>query len=60
MVLNSGKFRFMYLVQNTVNETFVYSNTGMKNCKEQKKLGVKTYVKKASSQKIWALSHFIS
>ena len=71
MALNSGKCRFIYLVQNTVNETFVYNNTGMKIRKEQKilrvtidnklkfKSHVKTYVKKAS-QKIWALSHFIS
>ena len=36
MVLNSGKCYFMYLGQNTDNETFVYNNTEMKNSKEEK------------------------
>ena len=40
MVLNSGKCHFMCLVQNTVNETFVYNNTELKNSKEEKILAV--------------------
>ena len=40
MALNSGKCRFMCLGQNTVNKTFVYDNTEMKNSKEEKILGV--------------------
>ena len=65
MFLNSGKCHFMCLEQNTLNETFVYDNTEMKNSKEEKVLGViiklrykshgKNLCKKAS-QKIWALS----
>ena len=69
MVLNSGKCYFMCLVQNTMNEIFVYDNIEMKNSKEEKILGViidnklrfKSYVKnlcKKSSQKIWALSRY--
>ena len=57
----------MCLEQNTLNETFLYDNTEMKNGKEEKVLGViidnklrykshgKNLCKKAS-QKIWALS----
>ena len=40
MVLNTGKCYFMYLEQNTVNETFVYNNSEMKNSKEENILGV--------------------
>ena len=40
MVLDSEKCHFMCLRQNTVNETFVYDNTEMKNSKEEKILGV--------------------
>ena len=40
MVLNSGKCYFMYLEQNTVNETFVYNNSEMKHSKEENILGV--------------------
>ena len=36
MVLNPSKCNFMCLGQNTVNETFVYNNTEMKNIKEEK------------------------
>ena len=61
----------MCLGQNTVNETFVYNNTEMKNSKEEKILGViidnklrfKSHVKnlcKKASQKIWALSRLIN
>ena len=71
MVLNSDKCHFMCLGQNTVNETFVYDNTEMKNSKEEKILGViidnklrfKSHVKnlcKKASQKIWALSRLIN
>ena len=71
MVLNSGKYQFMCLGQNTVNETFVYDNIEMKNSKEEKILGViidnklrfKSHVKnlcKKASQKIWALSRLIN
>ena len=71
MVLNSGKCYFMCLVQNTVNEIFVYDNIEMKNSKEEKILGViidnklrfKSHVKnlcKKASQKIWALSRLIN
>ena len=72
MVLNSGKCHFMCLEQNTVNETFVYDNTEMKNSKEEKILGViidnklrfKSHVCnklcKNASQKIWALSRLIN
>ena len=31
MVLNSDKYRFMCFGQNTVNETFFYDNTEMKD-----------------------------
>ena len=71
MVLNLGKCHFMCLGQNTVNETFVYDNTEMKNSIEEKILGViienklrfKSDVKnlcKKASQKIWALSRLIN
>ena len=40
MTLNSDKCHFMYLRQNTVNETFVHDNIEMKNSKEEKILGV--------------------
>ena len=40
MVLNLGKCHFMCLGQNTVNETFVYDNTEMKNSTEEKILRV--------------------
>ena len=71
MVLNSGKFHFMCLGQNKVNEPFVYDNNEIKNSKKEKILGViidnklrfKSHVKnlcKKTSQKIWALSHFIN
>ena len=57
----------MCLGHNTMNETFVYDNTEMKNSKENKILGViidnklrfKSHVKnlcKKISQRIWALS----
>ena len=36
MVSSSGKCHFMCFGQNTVNETVVYDNTGMKNSKEKK------------------------
>ena len=66
MVLDSEKCHFMCLGQNTVNETFVYDNTEMKNSKEEKILGViidnklrfKSYAK--YGQKVWALSHLIN
>ena len=38
--MNSDKCHLMCLGQNTVNETFVYSNTEMKNSKDEKILGV--------------------
>ena len=71
MVLNSGKFHFMYFVQNTLNETFVCDNTEMKNSNEEKILGViidnklrlKSHVKnlcKKASQKIWTLLRLIN
>ena len=71
MVLNSGKCYFMCLVQNTVNEIFVYDNIEMKNSKEEKilgviidsKLGLRSHVKhlsKKASQIIWALSCLIN
>ena len=37
MVLNSGKCNFIFLGQNTVNETFFYDNTKMENSKEKRK-----------------------
>ena len=40
MVFNSGKCHFICLGQNTMNETFVYDNIEMKNCEEEKILGV--------------------
>ena len=53
MVFNSRKYNFMCLGQNTVNETSVYDNTEMKNCKEKKilviidnKLRFKNHIKK--------------
>ena len=54
MVLNSGKYHFMCLGQNTVNKTFVYDIIEMKNSKEEKilrviidnKLRFKSHVKK--------------
>ena len=60
MVLDSEKCHFMCLRQNTVNETFVYDNTEMKNSKEEKILGViidnklrfKSYAK--YGQKVWS------
>ena len=56
----------MCLGHNTMNETFIYDNTEMKNSKENKILGViidnklrfKSHVKnlcKKISQRIWAL-----
>ena len=36
MVLNSGKYHFMRLEQNTVNETLACDNIEMKNSKEEK------------------------
>ena len=53
MVLNSGKWHFMCLGQNAVNETFVCDNIEMKSSKEEKILGIiidnklrfKSYVK---------------
>ena len=69
--MNLSKCHFKCLRQNTLNETFVYDNTDMKNSKEEKILGAiidnklrfKSHVKnlrKKPSQKIWALSRLIN
>ena len=40
MVLNSGKFHFIYLGKNTENETYFLKNNEMKNSSEEKTLGM--------------------
>ena len=40
MVLNSGKFHFIYLGKNTENETYFFKNNEMKNSSEEKTLGM--------------------
>ena len=40
MVLNVGKYHFMFLGKNTENETFMFKGTIMNNSKEEKILGV--------------------
>ena len=40
MVLNSGKFHFIYLRKNTENETYFFKNNEMKNSSEEKTLGM--------------------
>ena len=40
MLLNAEKCHFMFLGNNTENETFFFNNTLMENSKEQKILGV--------------------
>ena len=40
MVFNAGKYHFMYLGNNTENETFLFHNILMENSKEQKILGI--------------------
>ena len=71
MVLNAGKYHFMYLGNNTENETFLFHNILMENSKEQKivgiiidnKLNFKSYISelcKKASQKIAALSRLSS
>ena len=40
LVLNAGKFHFIYLGNNTENEIFLFSNTLMENSKDKKILGV--------------------
>ena len=65
-VLNSGKCHFMCLGKNTVNETYFFNNTEIKNSSGKKILGItidnklkfNSHVKnlcKKASQKIWAL-----
>ena len=66
MVLNSGKYNFLFLGKNRENEKYFFNNTEMKNSSEEKILGitidnklkfknpVKNLCKKAS-EKIWAL-----
>ena len=40
MVLNAGKYHFMYLGNSIVTKTFLFHNILMENSKEQKILGV--------------------
>ena len=67
MVLNAGKCHFIYLGNNTENETFLFHNILMENNKEQKIIGViidnklnfKSHISelcKKASQKVAALS----